>query len=56
MIAGADDMLDGADSPLGGIVGEILVSVPVLAEKHLGLPRETSFDAERPFRDVPRTV
>jgi alkylation response protein AidB-like acyl-CoA dehydrogenase len=65
-LAGAHAMLSGPDTPLDGLVAEILVSVPgqsiaggtdeiqrnIIGERSLGLPKEPSVDVDIPFREV----
>ena len=70
MIAGADAMLTGSDSPSDGVVAEILVSFPaasiaggtdeiqknIISERVLNMPKEIRVDADKPFKDVPRNT
>ena len=70
MISDTDAMLTGADSLMGGVVAEVLISTPaisiaggtdeiqknIISERVLKLPKEPRFDTDRPFRDVPRNT
>jgi alkylation response protein AidB-like acyl-CoA dehydrogenase len=70
MISGADAMLTGPESPMGGAIAEILVSVPaisiaggtdeiqknIISERVLNMPKEPRTDVDRPFREVPKNA
>ncbi|MFT5509888.1 MAG: alkylation response protein AidB-like acyl-CoA dehydrogenase, partial [Hyphomicrobiaceae bacterium] len=70
MISGADAMLTGEDSPMGGIIAEILISTPaislaggtdeiqknIISERVLKMPKEPRTDTNRPFKDVPKNL
>jgi len=70
LISGADAMLTGKDSPMNGVIAEILVSTPaisiaggtdeiqknIIAERVLKMPKEPRFDTDRPFREVPKNA
>ena len=67
-LLGPDALLSGDDSPMNGLLAEILVSVPassiaggtdeiqrnIIAERVLRMPKEPRSDDDRPFRDVPK--
>ena len=70
MISGSDAMLTGEDSPMDGVIAEILVSTPaisiaggtdeiqknIISERVLEMPKEPRFDTDRPYREVPKNI
>jgi len=70
MLSGADAMLTGPESPMDGVIAEILISTPaisiaggtdeiqknIISERVLKMPKEPRFDTDRPFREVPKNV
>lgn len=70
LISGADAMLTGDESPMGGVIAEILVSTPaisiaggtdeiqknIISERVLKMPKEPRTDTDRPFKDVPKNA
>jgi len=69
-LLGADALLTGDDSPMTGLLAEILVSVPassiaggtdeiqrnIISERVLKMPRERTGDTDKPFKDAPRNT
>jgi alkylation response protein AidB-like acyl-CoA dehydrogenase len=69
-LLGPDALLTEDNSPMSGLLAEILVSVPassiaggtdeiqrnIIGERVLKMPRERTGDTDKPFKDVPRNT
>ena len=69
-MSGAQALLTGDESPMDGVIAEILVSYPatsiaggtdeiqrnIISERVLKMPKEPSIDTTKPFKDVPRNI
>jgi alkylation response protein AidB-like acyl-CoA dehydrogenase len=63
-------MLTGDESPMNGLIAEILISTPaisiaggtdeiqknIISERVLKMPKEPRTDTDRPFREVPKNA
>ena len=70
LISDADAMLTGDDSPMDGVIAEVLISTPaisiaggtdeiqknIISERVLKMPKETRFDTGRPYSEVPKNA
>jgi len=69
-MTGTSSMLTGDESPMDGVIAEILISTPaisiaggtdeiqknIISERVLKMPKEPRTDTDRPFREVPKNV
>jgi alkylation response protein AidB-like acyl-CoA dehydrogenase len=69
-MTGTHSMLTGDESPMDGVIAEILISTPaisiaggtdeiqknIISERVLKLPKEPRTDTDRPFREVPKNI
>ena len=69
-MTGTNSMLTGDESPMDGLIAEILISTPaisiaggtdeiqknIISERVLKMPKEPRTDTDRPFREVPKNV
>ena len=69
-MTGSNSMLTGDESPMDGLIAEILISTPaisiaggtdeiqknIISERVLKMPKEPRTDTDRPFREVPKNA
>ena len=69
-MTGSNSMLTGDESPMDGVIAEILISTPaisiaggtdeiqknIISERVLKMPKEPRTDTDRPFREVPKNA